>query len=70
MKQIITISFVIAFVSGLFAQIPKPTQEQIEWADCKIGAIIHFDIYIYEPEYQWRGQWDYDPDPKILIQKN
>lgn len=48
------------------AQIPKPTKEQVEWADCEIGAIIHFDINVYEPEYQWRGQWNYNPDPKIF----
>ncbi len=46
--------------------LPKPTKEQVEWADCEIGAIIHFDINVYEPQYQWRGQWDYNPDPKIF----
>lgn len=50
----------------LFAQLAKPTKEQIEWADCEIGAIIHFDINVYEPEYQWRGQWDYNPDANIF----
>ncbi len=37
-----------------------------QWADCEIGALIHFDINVYEPEYRWRGQWDYNPDPKIF----
>ena len=46
--------------------VPRPTKEQVEWADCEIGAIIHFDINVYEPQYQWRGQWDYNPDPKIF----
>lgn len=41
-------------------QLHVPTKEQVEWADCEIGAIIHVDINVYEPEYQWRGQWDYD----------
>ena len=50
----------------VMAQIPKPTIEQVEWADCEIGAIIHFDINVYEPEYQWRRQWDYNPDAKIF----
>ena len=51
---------------GLQAQIPKPTPDQVEWADCEIGALIHFDINVYEPEYRWRGQWDYNPDPGIF----
>ena len=46
------ISVLYPFVSQLvFAQIPKPTKAQVEWADCEIGAIIHFDINVYEPEY-------------------
>ncbi|NQV36069.1 MAG: alpha-L-fucosidase [Phycisphaeraceae bacterium] len=49
--------------------LPTPTKEQVEWADCEIGAIIHFDINVYEPKYQWRGQWDYNPDPKIFNPK-
>jgi len=47
----------------------KPTKEQLEWAACEIGAIIHFDINVYEPDYEWRGQWDYNPDPKIFNPK-
>jgi alpha-L-fucosidase len=66
MKEIVTTLLILILCNGLFAQIPKPTKEQVEWADCEIGALIHFDINVYEPEYQWRGQWDYNPDPKIF----
>lgn len=44
-----------------FAQMPLPTKERVKWADCEIGALISFDINVYEPEYQWRGQLDYNP---------
>ena len=66
MKKILLLTTVLFLYMGVFAQLAKPTKEQVEWADCEIGAIIHFDINVYEPEYQWRGQWDYDPDPKIF----
>ncbi|TKG96377.1 hypothetical protein EYV94_03735 [Puteibacter caeruleilacunae] len=67
MKKISQTLLMLLFVTSIVAQeIAKPTKEQVEWADCEIGAIIHFDINVYEPEYQWRGQWDYDPDPKIF----
>lgn len=51
------------FANTLLAQRPKPTKEQIEWADCEIGAMISFDINIYEPEYDWRKDVDRDIDP-------
>ncbi len=43
-----------------------PTPRQMEWADAEIGVLIHFDINVYEPEYNWRGDWDYNPDPEIF----
>ncbi len=65
-KSLLALLILFIFHAGLFAQIPKPTKEQVQWADCEIGALIHFDINVYEPEYRWRGQWDYNPDPKIF----
>ncbi|MCT4646180.1 MAG: alpha-L-fucosidase [Carboxylicivirga sp.] len=49
-----------------YSQIAQPTKEQVEWADCEIGAIIHFDINVYDPSYQWRKQWDNNPKPEIF----
>uniref|UniRef100_UPI0032167BC1 alpha-L-fucosidase n=1 Tax=uncultured Draconibacterium sp. TaxID=1573823 RepID=UPI0032167BC1 len=69
MKKFYTVLVALLVLKSLLAQIPIPTQEQVEWADCEIGAIIHFDINVYEPEYEWRGQWDYNPDPKIFNPK-
>ncbi len=25
-----------------------PTPEQVEWAECEIGVIIHFDLQVFE----------------------
>ncbi|MCG8305786.1 MAG: alpha-L-fucosidase [Cytophagales bacterium] len=63
----IVVGVLFVFVCKVgWAQLPRPTEEHVEWADCEIGAIIHFDINVYEPEYEWRSQWDYNPDPKIF----
>ncbi len=43
-----------------------PTPRQVEWANAEVGVLIHFDINVYEPEYNWRGDWDYNPDAKIF----
>lgn len=39
-----------------------PTKSQIEWADAEIGVIIHFDMQVFEPDYNFRKQWGYTPD--------
>ena len=41
-----------------------PTPEQIAWADCGVGVIIHLDIQVFEPEYDFRQSWGYTPDPR------
>ncbi len=44
----------------------KPTINQIEWAKKEFGVIIHYDITVFEPSYQFRKQWGYHPDPKVF----
>lgn len=44
----------------------KPTKQQIEWAKQEIGVIIHYDINVFEPSYDFRKQWGYHPDPKVF----
>lgn len=41
-----------------------PTSQQVQWADCEVGVLIHFDIQVFEPKYKFRKQWGYSPDPK------
>jgi alpha-L-fucosidase len=36
-------------------QIVVPTEKQVDWANCEIGVIIHFDMPVFHPEYNWRN---------------
>ncbi|MCL3781090.1 hypothetical protein EMN47_11940 [Prolixibacteraceae bacterium JC049] len=69
MTRFIALCLILISMTGWAQDLPKPTKEQVEWADCEIGAIIHFDINVYDPSYQWRKQWDNNPDPKIFNPK-
>ena len=43
-----------------------PTQAQMKWADSEIGVIIHLDMPVYEPGYDFRKDWNYHPDASIF----
>ncbi len=47
------------------ANIVIPTQQQIEWAECEIGVLIHFDMPVFKPEYLW-NDYGTHPDPAIF----
>lgn len=42
----------------------KPTAKQIEWANAEFGAIIHYDLTVYEQYYQYNRPKDRIPDIK------
>lgn len=42
-----------------------PTPEQVEWANCEIGVMYHFDMPTYVPNYNFR-KWGTHPDPKVF----
>lgn len=44
----------------------KPTPRQIEWADCEMGVIIHLDIQVFYPIYDFRKQRGWHPDPSVF----
>ncbi len=49
--------FILLCAINLFGQTNQkvlPSESQLNWADCEIGVLIHFDINIFEPE-----QFDY-----------
>ncbi|WP_409341120.1 alpha-L-fucosidase [Paenibacillus sp. MBLB4367] len=48
------------------ASAPKPTKEQLAWADAELGVLIHFDMQVFEPGYEWRKQWGYQPSPRLF----
>lgn len=38
-----------------------PSPQQLEWAACEIGVIIHHDVQVYEPGYRFRDDREYVP---------
>lgn len=45
--------------------IVRPNAIQQAWAEAEIGVIIHFDMPVFRPEYQWR-QFGTHPDPSVF----
>lgn len=46
-----------------------PSKAQAQWAKAEIGALIHFDLVVYEPTYNFRGNWNYHPSLSIFNPK-
>jgi len=46
-----------------------PSKAQLNWADSEIGVLIHFDMPVFEPEYDFRKDWNYHPDLSIFNPK-
>lgn len=42
-------------------EIVKPSEPQAEWADCEVGVIIHLLAETFEPGYDMRADFDYQP---------
>ncbi len=47
-------------------KIIKPTMQQVKWADCEIGVIIHFDVITYQSPYNFREHFG-DPIPASVF---
>lgn len=47
------------------AQIVVPNQVQKNWADAEIGVLIHFDMPVFRPDYNFR-QWGTHPDASVF----
>jgi alpha-L-fucosidase len=43
-----------------------PTKEQVEWADAEIGVLIHFDMPVFMPDYDWRRDMGKHPDASVF----
>jgi alpha-L-fucosidase len=56
-------------VSGLKAQQVLPSEAQKRWSDSEIGVLIHFDMPVFEPSYDFRKDWNYHPDLSIFNPK-
>ena len=61
------IGVLLSIAVSVFAAEPKgegivtPTPEHMAWADAELGVLIHFDLQVFQPKYQWR-RWGSHPD--------
>lgn len=43
-----------------------PTKSHLKWADSEIGVLIHFDMPVYVPEYNWYRDMGKHPDASVF----
>lgn len=56
MKILLLIPLVAMLTSGSpKTKLVTPSPEQVEWAECEVGVMFHFDMPNYVPEYNWRN---------------
>jgi alpha-L-fucosidase len=60
---------ILTMSSVLNAQEVLPSNSQLNWADSEIGVLIHFDMPVFEPGYDFRKNWNYHPDLSIFNPK-
>ena len=66
-KSLILTAFAIVSVSQMqSAQPVLPSAAHLKWADSEIGVLIHFDMPVFEPAYNFRKNWNYHPDLSIF----
>lgn len=68
-RKLISILFilctVLCCVNAQNARIVVPNEVQKNWADAEIGVIIHFDMPVFRPDYQWRN-FGTHPDASVF----
>jgi len=45
---------------------PYPTKAQQEWADMELGVLIHYDIPVFHPDFDFRKRWGDPLDVSIF----
>ncbi len=70
LTTLLLIVSLFAFALGKEHNQVRPSKVQLEWADSEIGALIHFDMPVFEPAYDFRKDWNYHPDLSIFNPKN
>ena len=46
-----------------------PTKAHLKWSEAEVGVLIHFDMPVFEPGYNFRKNWNYHPDLSIFNPK-
>ena len=63
---ILTLFTVLSASTVLWAQPVLPTAAHLRWADSEVGVLIHFDMPVFEPGYNFRKNWNYHPDLSVF----
>jgi alpha-L-fucosidase len=66
---ILTVFGVLSISKAQLAQPVLPSPAQLKWADSEVGVLIHFDMPVFEPGYNFRKNWNYHPDLSIFNPK-
>jgi alpha-L-fucosidase len=69
MKKCILLVIFMAIASAINAQPTldiKPTKAQLDWADAEIGVMYHLDMPVFEPDYDFRKDWNYQPEVSVF----
>lgn len=48
------VSFCLMAAGCAHPDIVVPNERQKEWADAEVGVMYHFDMQVFNPDYQWR----------------
>lgn len=51
----------LVLASGWTTDVVVPNEKQREWAECELGVMYHFDMQVFNPDYEWR-HWGTHPD--------
>jgi alpha-L-fucosidase len=70
-NRFLTLIFLAFFVEAPANENPPvlPSKAQLEWADSEIGVLIHFDMPVFEPGYDFRKDWNSHPDLSVFNPK-
>jgi alpha-L-fucosidase len=66
---ILTLSAVLTIFPAQYSQPVLPTAAHMRWADSEVGVLIHFDMPVFEPGYNFRKDWNYYPDLSVFNPK-
>jgi alpha-L-fucosidase len=70
MKKTFSIIFAVCAVSAISLAQPAvqnlPSKAQLKWADAEIGVLIHFDMPVFVPEYNWYRDMGKHPDASVF----
>lgn len=68
-KFVILALFFFSLLQRPIGQSVLPSRAQQQWADAEIGVLIDFDMPVFEPEYDFRKDWNYHPPLSIFNPK-